>query len=208
MINVNYDKEVKANTKNFYMKNPINPKDTKKKRYDGHLISERFYIIDFLDIEPNRYVISSFGRFFDLKTKSQIKLTRSSSGYLTATIRTADNKRKCVQIHRLVARAFVPKTTNDKKHKRYFVRHKDGSSDYNVYWNLVWANYVEIKAMCVASDPNSTESDIVKQVCRLLREGISKTEILRVINYTLSPNLINKIQQRKIYTEISENYEF
>ena len=63
-MHFNFKEEVIPNKSNFFITNPINKKDVKRKKINGKYVYETFYLIDFLDIKDDTYIISSFGKLF------------------------------------------------------------------------------------------------------------------------------------------------
>lgn len=132
----NFKQEVKLNKNNFSVINPIDKNCIKRKKMNGKYIYEKFYVMDFLDIKENAYVISSFGRVFSLLNNIEMKTLKTNNlGYERVTLQTNHGK-QTFAVHCLVALAFVPKTISDKKMERMFVHHKNWDNDYNYYWNL------------------------------------------------------------------------
>lgn len=87
------------------------------------------------------FSISSCGRVYSKRTKKELVLGMSKKGYRTLSTRIGgrDGVAKCFKIHRLVADAFVAKTSEDK----VFVNHIDGDKLNNDYRNLEWCTIAE-----------------------------------------------------------------
>ena len=87
------------------------------------------------------FSISSCGKVYSKRTKKELSLGMSKTGYKTLSTRIGGRKGvcKCFKIHRLVADAFVPKTTEE----RVFVNHIDGDKLNNDYRNLEWCTISE-----------------------------------------------------------------
>ena len=87
------------------------------------------------------FSISSCGKVYSKRTKKELVLGMSKTGYKTLSTRIGGSKGvcKCFKIHRLVADAFVPKTTEE----RVFVNHIDGDKLNNDYRNLEWCTIAE-----------------------------------------------------------------
>ena len=90
----------------------------------------------------SRYFISNNGNIFykdknnDLKSISPIK--NKSRGYLYVNLKDDDNKKRFIQIHRLVGLAYL-KYINDK----LVINHKDGNKQNNNIDNLEWLTDLE-----------------------------------------------------------------
>lgn len=87
------------------------------------------------------FSISSCGKVYSKRTKKELVLGMSKTGYKVLNTRIGGRKGvcKCFKIHRLVADAFVPKTTEE----RVFVNHIDGDKLNNDYRNLEWCTIAE-----------------------------------------------------------------
>lgn len=205
----NFRKDITPNSKNYLTQNPINKNDVKRKKINGEYIYERFYIIDFKDIKENSYVISSFGRIFSLITNKEIKgrTVKTKNNYRSISLIRRDGSEASYTISRLVARAFIPKTTSDKKMNRLFIHHKNWDNEYNYYWNLEWRSASEI-ALLNTLKKDSEEIDIVKIVCKFLENDESIVDIFDMIDGRISKEKISRIKNKKIYTEVSCNYKF
>ena len=207
----NFRKDVTLNNANFLSSNPINKSDVKRKKINGKYVYEKFYMIDFLDIKKNAYIVSSFGRVFSLLTNQEIYGTSNArkNNYNSVYLMTENGKVRKVAKHRLVARAFIPKTASDKKMNRIYVHHKNWDNDYNYYWNLEWRSPLEIIMIGrVQKNKEVEEEDIVKAVCSLLENKETIVDIFDMLDGKISKDKISKIKNKAIYTEISENYEF
>ena len=207
----NFKKDVALSNDHFLTSNPINKADVKRKKISGKYVYEKFYLIDFLDVKKDHYVISSFGRVFSLITNKELTPFKhqSKNNYSSVFLMCEDGKSRKFAIHRLVARAFIPKTASDKKMNRIYVHHKNWDNEYNYYWNLEWRSPVEI-TMITKSQKNKDieEEDIVKIVCRLLEYNETIVDIFEMMDGKISKDKISKIKNKIIYKEISANYNF
>ena len=207
----NLNEEVILTKDNYSLVNPIDEKDIKRKKVNGSYIYEKFYLIDFLDIKKDSYVISSFGRLFSLITQKELKPVSNSSrnNYASVQLKLNDGKSKKFAIHRLVARAFVIKTTADKQLDRKYVHHKNWDNDYNYYWNLEWRSQIELKIMeRLNSNPELQEADVVKEVCVLLERGTTINDIHNMLGKFISIDKISRVKSRQSYAFISRDYRF
>lgn len=207
----NVNEIVCPNKQNYMASNPINKKDVKRKKVNGVYVYEKFYLIDFLNIQEDSYVISSFGRIFSLIKNIELKTVSNSSrnNYKTIMLKTKNGRSRNFSVSRLVARAFIPKTDTDRKLNRKYVHHKNWDNDYNYYWNLEWKSYTEINVMSfVQRTKDIEESDLAKYVCILLQKGCPMVDIYETLYRLISKDKISKIKRREIYTHISKKYKF
>lgn len=206
---LNFRKQVETNKSNYSCINPIDPKDVKRKRVNGKYIYETFYKIDFLDIQEDSYVISSFGRIFSLLINRELNphVDKRKSNYESVVLYTNEKTKKKFPLNVLVARAFIPKTKSDLELNRLFVHPKNWDNNYNYYWNLEWRSPAEIQFMGqLVNNKDMEEVDIVHIVCKLLEKGTPNVEIFDIIDRRMSKDKISRIKNKKIYTEISDNY--
>lgn len=207
----NFNKDITLNDANYLSSNPINKSDVKRKKINGKYVYEKFYMIDFLNIKKNSYIISSFGRVFSLLTNQEIFGTsdKTKNNYNTIFLMCDDGKSHKFPRHRLVARAFIPKTVADKRMNRVYVHHKNWDNDYNYYWNLEWRSPMEIIMIGrVQKNKEIEEEDIVKVVCTLLENNETIVDIFEMLDGKISKDKISKIKNKYIYKEISDKYDF
>ena len=88
-----------------------------------------------IEIAPN-YSISNLGRIKNNKTNRILK-PKKVRGYEYVCLRK-DNKNLCKQVHRLVAKAFIPNSEN-----KPLVNHKDYNRGNNCVNNLEWVSNSE-----------------------------------------------------------------
>lgn len=91
----------------------------------------------FVETEYKGYYISNFGNLKGRNNKL-VKLTVNKCGYCCYAMYPEGRKSKCkcLRIHRLVAKAFIPNPKN-----LPLVNHKDGNKTNNHIDNLEWCDY-------------------------------------------------------------------
>lgn len=170
---------------------------------------ERFYIIDFFNISPNTYVVSSFGRIFSFLTKTERALSINNGGYLTLTLKLKNNKHKTFKVHRLVAMAFISRTEEDNKINRFHINHIDSDRTNNCYFNLEWCSHNENITYRNNLNDLYLSDEQVHQICKLLEQDASSTYILNKLGLEVNENnkkLIGGIRRGENYTYISSKY--
>lgn len=203
--------DVITNEKNFLASNPINKKDVKRKKINGTYVYERFYLIDFLNIKEDYYVISSFGRVFSLYLNKELKchIDKSMNNYKTVFLLTNDEERHKFFVHRLVALAFKPRTISDKKNNRIYVHHDNWDNEYNYTWNLRWISPLELSVIKkIQLKDDIEEAELIRVVCKLLEAKETISDIFELVDRKISKDKISKIKNRIIYTNISCDYKF
>lgn len=131
------------NPQNYYMYNPVNPND--QLWWGVGYPYEIFYKIDFYNIKKDAYIISSYGRIFSLNTGKEMSPILHGKGYLNIPLVMEEgygytNNKKSMKMHRLVAMAFIVKTTEDYIFNKDIVNHKNLIKTDNHIWNLEWVN--------------------------------------------------------------------
>ena len=154
--------------------------------------------------QQSEYMISNDGILASLRMCRYMKCSLNSSGYYS-TIITVNNKRINVDIHRLVATAFIPNPENKSQ-----VNHINGNKLINNDWNLEWTSqkeniYHAIDIGLRKSNPirKYTKTQI-HEVCRLLEKGKSNKDISDKTG--VSKQVIKRIKSGKSWKKISKKY--
>lgn len=161
---------------------------------------------EFVDIEDfPGYKISKDGVVIGLKGHP-LTQQLNVDGYPVVYMRKS-GKNCCVRVHRLLAKAFIP-------HKEGcdIVNHIDGNKENysleNLEWTTVQGNVDHaITVLGKKHLPNvSLNEDTVRLVCKLIQEGVSQKQIIKLTG--VSQSVVNKISRRKVWTSISQEYVF
>ena len=205
---LNFKQKVEIHEENFFETNPVIIDDVQRVKINGKYIYEKFYLIDFFNIKDTSYVISSFGRIFSLLTNCELKpYTYESNDYTVISLRGNDGKKHKFPLHSLVARAFVPKNSDDERLNRSFTHHKDWDNENNYYWNLEWRSPYEIIILTKLQEDLDNDT-LVDIVCKLLEKKESVDDVFAILDGKMSKHKIWAIKRRIIYKSISENYNF
>lgn len=157
------------------------------------------------------YYISDAGRVMNIKT-GRIMKTTINKGYERAHL-YINNKSKNVQIHRLVAFAFIPNPEN-----KPTVNHKDGNKIHNDVSNLEWATYSEqalhalkLKLrmpLCGSDNPSAIlTEEIVDNISRLFEANeLSIPEISNEL--CIKQSILRDILHRNTWSHITNKYDF
>lgn len=115
------------------------------------------------------YEISNFGNVKSIpRNGTQVKTEKILKKYITrcnylVVVLSKQNKPKRIQIHRLVAKSFIPNPEN-----KPCINHKDGNKHNNYVDNLEWCTYSEnLKHAYKANLRKPTNQHIKKQMMGL-----------------------------------------
>lgn len=174
---------------------------------------ETFYIIDFLNIKNNTYIISSYGRVFSLNRNIEMKQKITKDGYYEIKLKTNDNGNIYIKTHRLVAMAFLNRTREDNILYRLYINHKDSNRLNNFYKNLEWCTSIENSKHGIHyGKMNGISDDQVRLICKELEKGYSNyKDICKNLNIEYNDkNLktISAIKRKKFHQDISKDYNF
>ena len=181
---------------NLHKDNPVIPGDVKRKKVNGKFVKEVFYVIDFADIRDNAYVISSFGRVFSLLRKMELKKMHSYTGYNAIQLQCNDGVSRKFVIPRLVARAFIEKTEDDKEYGRIVVHHKNWKCLDDYYWNLEWRSPLEVYIMAKINGGEFDYDEAIVQAKKLFSKGIPLKQINEVFDGYFSRQKLVSIRDR------------
>lgn len=94
-------------------------------------------IKDFLPSVNPYYYITKSGEVISKARKNEIKLkpNKTANGYLKVVLMGSGGSRITVNVHRLVAMAFL-----ENFNEGYVVNHKDGNKENNSVDNLEWVS--------------------------------------------------------------------
>lgn len=169
-----------------------------KTEVDGKTEYERFYLINFLNIKKNTYVISTFGRVFLFDSQEQLPVNRINNDHHYINLRLDNGNSKKFLIHTLVAYAFIPHTPDDIKLKRKYIHHKNWVNKDVYSWNLEWRNRTEISYMTKLRDNDYTCEQLKEIAIKLLRNRIPSGEISKILDNKITNEEIRKLKRHCI----------
>ena len=160
------------------------------------------------------YIISNYGRLFDLSKNSYVYGYYDDDGYIRVNLRLYPCGRKNIGVHRLVLLAFDYRKGIDKD-RNMVPNHLDGVVNNNNLSNLEWCTQKEnaqhairtgLHKMYGTDNPNNKLSeDQVKEICKLIESGkYYDTEIAKM--YNVSYTNISDIHKGKIWKAVSKDY--
>jgi len=153
-----------------------------------------------------KYLISDFGdviSFHNNKIKKLIpglnkKKNSKSNGYYFYNLKDKNGDQKTIEVHRLVAKAFIRNTKNKEQ-----VNHIDGNTINNHYSNLEWVTRSEnlqhavnvLKRKLGSRGSKNIHSKLnendIENIFKLINSGYSQTSIGKI--YKVKANTISNI---------------
>ena len=161
------------------------------------------------------YWVSNTGKVYSEQINALLKFDLVGKGYLKVTLQFYDGPRDML-VHRLVMLCFNPIPNASE----YTVNHKDGDHTNNMLYNLEWATYSE--QMEHASRANLLRSeryseDEIRAICKQLESTSNQDEVIMNIYGNIKINnpeyyikikhLVNRIQRKLSWTNISDEYD-
>lgn len=177
---------------------------------DGDL---KWKYIDIPYAGDEKYRIYEDASIWSEKSNIYVKESLNGYNYRSITLWTEHGQKRFL-LHRLYAKAFLPKTEADIKYKRDLVHFKDFDNTNLSLDNLEWVNSLELH-MLVEIKNSSKEykkiSDYVEFICKLLERNYEIEDIIKILrlkNTIWARNQIKRIKARKIYTIESAKFRF
>ena len=160
------------------------------------------------------YYVSNYGKVYSKFTNLLVAPRFIGRGYLVMTLRTKDNKRIDVLVHRLVMMTFEPIENAE----QFQVNHKNGIKTDNRYSNLEWVTQEEnmkhayqIGLRKPGEDNNFCliTEEKAKEICRLLElNKYTVKEIDKLVDLEGHEPLIVQIKLKHNWKHISKDYNF
>lgn len=194
--------------------------------------NETFKVITYPGIKKDKYMISTYGRVYNIKLHKFMTTYYDKDDYEKITLVTniksqtkRGNKSKHYLIHRLMAWEFLGPPP-DEYHN--VVNHKNGIPCCNLIDNLEWTsvlgNTIHAKKMGLLKNSGldsyncKYNEKIIRKICLLFENGFNNVEIFEIMtgnnNYKKDPKsnglycLINKLGKRIIYRDIVSEYDY
>jgi hypothetical protein len=174
-------------------------------------------MLDYKDIENNRYSISTEGKIKNIKNNEIIfgNNPKNEKGYVRVCLKTKSGKYKKFPLHVLVCSTFNP---NKDRFLKNEVNHKDGNKLNNQINNLEWCTRKEnalhasknnLYKKCEKSPRATFTNKQIEDICKYFQQGISIGKIIQNMNLQNREYIIqylNRIKNRETWTEISCKY--
>lgn len=187
--------------------NPIDRNDQIRKGNDIEL----FYVINIEGIKKDTYILSNYGRLFNMTTGVELMMTKRPSGYIVANLKSDDNKNKNIYPHRIIANIFIPKTKEDIEEKRNYILFIDGDKDNLSYTNMKWVSLKTIRSLAnYTKETNklcTLTIDQVHTICEYLEKGMRIKEIQNILPFNTTYSIISNIAYKRSWLNISSLYD-
>ena len=173
---------------------------------------------DILEIELNRYQISTYGRLYDNKTGKIYptdKITKPNN-YTVHIFALRNGDHCCTTLHSITINKFKVFKAKDTTE----IDHIDGVKYHNWIWNLEYVDHTENLKRAVDSGlyPVGEKhqnaiftNDEIRQVCKLIQDGLSPAQIYNTLKDkipNLSTHLIHDIKDNNHCSSISKEFDF
>ena len=165
-----------------------------------------------LDFKSTGLLVSNCGNVKNLYNCSRA-ICDNGFGYKNTFVHNLDTKKqKQFYIHRLVATLFLDTPSSDKIQ----VNHIDGDKSNNKASNLEWCTAKEnsqhsVKNKLYGRNTDSsrrvrreTTTEKVHAICKLIQQGLTNYKIADELD--VCRKVVERIKNRKRYTEISKDY--
>ena len=172
------------------------------------------------DIVPSiapYYAISNYGIVYNNSTGNYLpqNINYNKDKYITISLSLLGGGHICVQPHRILMMILNHFDGCD----FYDVNHKDGIKYHNWSWNLEWCTKKEniqhalntgLFNLGETRDNSSLSNEQVHEICRLISEGYSNTQINNIMNidHCNITKIVTNIKLGLSWKHISCNYDF
>ncbi len=150
---------------------------------------------------PN-YAVSKDGKVYSFLSQRFLKNSYNST---TKTVRVnlygIDSKATTIEVHRLVARAFIPNPNN-----YLVVNHLDGDRTNNTVSNLEWCTHEHnsIHAVTTGLTPRGLTEETAHTIFKMMEDGYRNIDISEISG--ISYDVISKMRSGENYRGIWEQY--
>jgi hypothetical protein len=171
--------------------------------------------------KEKRYIVSTYGRIYDLYRRTLVSqfdssghsVVASGEKYKRVNINHANTERVVYSVHRLVALAFIPKIQG-----KPVIDHIDEHPSHNFVWNLQWVDkstnsnkhnmYVERERTGKCVDTTWKYDELV-QICKMMADGHKATYIYnKMLELTNNNPKIQYERIRTLYKHIMRRGDF
>lgn len=175
-------------------------------------LEDAYNPVNYKNIVPGRYQVNPYGYIIDKYTGNILYGTKDR--YIRTSLHNTDETKSMEMNHRIVASTYCIKNNEDDD----VVNHLDGNKYNNYYENLEWGDLknntqhaLRMGLIKVAGESPSSKftDEQVHQICSLLEQKLSYSEILDICNLEKTEQnrgIIAKIKNKKNWRSISDLY--
>jgi hypothetical protein len=120
---------------------------------------------------------------------------RRDVNYKYVYLKTEDGYGRKFPVRRLVACAFIPRTSTDIKLNRDYVHIKNWSNGEIYAWNLEWKSKTEIMYMDIIRKNDFNKEEFKEIAIKLIKSHIPVSDILKIIDNKLSKEEVAKLKR-------------
>lgn len=187
------------------------------------LPNEIFVQVLYLNSIVPRYLISNFGRMWDMETYKFGRQSSDKDGYLRVNIKPDGIKFKTVKVHRLMLMSFSPLNSLG-DYDKLVVNHIDGNKTNNTIGNLEWVSNLQntrhawktgLVGHYGENHPLSVYSDNqIHEICSMIDAGMNNSQITDYYNIHEKKermkfmSTLSGIRLGKVHLNISSQYNF
>lgn len=152
-----------------------------------------------------QYSITRCGLLFDNIKNIRRTWSLNEDGYYVIVINDKEGNRTCRRRARLLAQTFIPNPEN-----KPYVNHIDHNRINDSLENLEWVTAKENSQKSLEFHPdkwkitNVIDYPMAHNICRMIQEGSSNTEITDELNVTV--DTVKHIRRGKTWTDVSKHY--
>lgn len=187
-----------------------NPIDRSNQIKNGDDI-ELFYVIEIDNIKKDVYLLSNYGRLFNMNKGTELLMTKRYTGHLVSNLQTEDGKTKNIYPHRVIANVFIPKTEEDIKNKNNYILFIDGDKTNMKASNMKWVSLKTIRSLANYSKQNNKLYTLTRSqahmICIYLEQGMKIKEILNALPFKTTYTVVWNIANGRTWTNVSCLYK-
>ena len=178
---------------------------------------ERWVPLEYRNVKPNMYEVSTFGRIRNINTGNEISICLSEKGYSSVSIMCTDGIQRTFKLHRIVATNFIGDYSLILE-----VNHKDGVKTNCHAVNLEWTTremnirHAIINGLLPVKRgeevPGSKFSEeLIISICEMMQNGKTNKEILAILkdkNIPMNRFTLFDLRHKRSWKHITERYEY
>ena len=184
--------------------------------YDGEI----FVQVIWNNMLVPRYLVSNYGRFYDIERDAFLSQSTDKDGYFRCTLNINGVGKKTIRVNRIELMSFCPIDN----YNELVCNHKDGNKQNNYIGNLEWVTSIDntrhgwdtgLNKNKGENHPNSVYSnEEINTFCNYINMGYKNNEICDALNVhdkilrTRLSATLSSIRNGLTHTDISMQYSF